>query len=168
MLGWRGVPARIGTARAGDGPIAASSAEEPPVAGGSRLGPSSDWRQHVETSKQAEAKRTTYCLRKLVNNSRETKHIKAWSDGWLAKLRDDQRRSGADLALIEADRDTIDGTAGNEGVKVVCGLRTTPLLQAVVATAKPHAHSVHLQRVAVNHAGLSDKIVGQRHARQNG
>ncbi|MCP3395457.1 DUF2130 domain-containing protein [Bradyrhizobium sp. CCGB12] len=25
---------------------------------------------------------------------------KAWSDGWLAKLRDDQRRSGADAALI--------------------------------------------------------------------
>jgi hypothetical protein len=78
----------------------------------------------------------------LFTNSRETKRIKAWSDGWLAKLRDDQRRSGADLALIEADRDTIDGTAGNEGVKVVCGLRTTPLLQAVVATAKPNAHSV--------------------------
>ncbi|WP_283807951.1 DUF2130 domain-containing protein [Bradyrhizobium macuxiense] len=30
----------------------------------------------------------------------ETKRAKAWSDGWLAKLRDDQRRSGADIALI--------------------------------------------------------------------
>lgn len=30
----------------------------------------------------------------------ETKRTKAWSDGWLAKLRDDQRRSGADVALI--------------------------------------------------------------------
>ncbi|MGQ3505063.1 DUF2130 domain-containing protein, partial [Enterococcus faecalis] len=30
----------------------------------------------------------------------ETKRTKAWSDGWLAKLRDDQRRSGADFALI--------------------------------------------------------------------
>lgn len=30
----------------------------------------------------------------------ETKRPKAWSDGWLAKLRDDQRRSGADVALI--------------------------------------------------------------------
>ncbi|BAP82081.1 hypothetical protein ACVIWV_010437 [Bradyrhizobium diazoefficiens] len=30
----------------------------------------------------------------------ETKRTKAWSDGWLAKLRDDQRRSGADIALI--------------------------------------------------------------------
>jgi len=28
----------------------------------------------------------------------ETKRTKAWSDGWLAKLRDDQRRSGADIA----------------------------------------------------------------------
>ncbi|MBB4383259.1 DUF2130 domain-containing protein [Bradyrhizobium sp. SBR1B] len=30
----------------------------------------------------------------------ETKRTKTWSDGWLAKLRDDQRRSGADIALI--------------------------------------------------------------------
>jgi hypothetical protein len=30
----------------------------------------------------------------------ETKRTKAWSDGWLGKLRDDQRRSGADVALI--------------------------------------------------------------------
>ena len=30
----------------------------------------------------------------------ETKRTKAWSDGWLAKLCDDQRRSGADVALI--------------------------------------------------------------------
>lgn len=30
----------------------------------------------------------------------ETKRTKAWSYGWLAKLRDDQRRSGADVALI--------------------------------------------------------------------
>jgi hypothetical protein len=30
----------------------------------------------------------------------ETKRTKAWNDGWLAKLRDDQRRSGADIALI--------------------------------------------------------------------
>lgn len=30
----------------------------------------------------------------------ETKRTKSWSDGWLAKLRDDQRRSGADVSLI--------------------------------------------------------------------
>ena len=30
----------------------------------------------------------------------ESKRTKAWSDAWLAKLRDDQRRCGADLALI--------------------------------------------------------------------
>jgi hypothetical protein len=30
----------------------------------------------------------------------ETKRTKAWSDAWLAKLREDQRRSGADAALI--------------------------------------------------------------------
>jgi hypothetical protein len=30
----------------------------------------------------------------------ESKRTKAWSDGWLAKLLDDQRRCGADVALI--------------------------------------------------------------------
>jgi hypothetical protein len=30
----------------------------------------------------------------------ELKRTKAWSDGWLPKLRDDQRRCGADIALI--------------------------------------------------------------------
>ena len=30
----------------------------------------------------------------------ESKRTKAWSDGWLAKLRDDQRRCNADIALI--------------------------------------------------------------------
>ncbi|VIO69545.1 hypothetical protein CI1B_27510 [Bradyrhizobium ivorense] len=30
----------------------------------------------------------------------ESKRTKAWSDGWLAKLREDQRRSAADVALI--------------------------------------------------------------------
>jgi len=30
----------------------------------------------------------------------ESKRTKAWSDSWLAKLREDQRRSGADVALI--------------------------------------------------------------------
>jgi len=30
----------------------------------------------------------------------ESKRIKAWSESWLAKLRDDQRRCGADIALI--------------------------------------------------------------------
>ncbi|WP_342740059.1 DUF2130 domain-containing protein [Bradyrhizobium sp. B117] len=30
----------------------------------------------------------------------ESKRTKAWNDGWLGKLRDDQRRCGADIALI--------------------------------------------------------------------
>jgi hypothetical protein len=30
----------------------------------------------------------------------ELKHTKAWSDGWLPKFREDQRRCGADIALI--------------------------------------------------------------------
>lgn len=36
----------------------------------------------------------------MPDEGEETKRTKAWSDGWLAKLRDDQRRSGADVALI--------------------------------------------------------------------
>jgi hypothetical protein len=30
----------------------------------------------------------------------ELKRTKAWSNGWLSKLREDQRRCGADVALI--------------------------------------------------------------------
>lgn len=90
-------------------------------------------------------------------------------------------RAGRNRAAIrvEADWNTIDGTAGNEGVKVVRGLRTATILQAVFAAAqlaalrcinapKPDAHAMHVQRVAVDHAGLSDKIIGPGHARQNG
>ncbi len=90
-------------------------------------------------------------------------------------------RAGRNRAAVrvEADWNTIDGTAGNEGVKVVRGLRTTPILQAVFAAAqlaalrcidapKPDAHSMHFQRVAVDIAGLSGKLIGQRRARQNG
>jgi hypothetical protein len=33
----------------------------------------------------------------------ESKRTKNWSDGWLAKLRDDQRKAGADVALIASN-----------------------------------------------------------------
>lgn len=88
-------------------------------------------------------------------------------------------RAGRDRAAIrvEADWNTIDGTAANEGIKVVRGLSTTPILQTVVATAQlaalrcidapePDAHSMYFQCVAVDNTGLADKIVGQCYARQ--
>lgn len=64
----------------------------------------------------------------------ESKRTKAWSDGWLAKLRDDQRRSGADVALIVSQAlpkhiehfDLIDGvwvTHPSCAVPVVVALR---------------------------------------------
>ena len=34
------------------------------------------------------------------NDSMESKRTKNWSDGWLAKLRDDQRAAKAEMALI--------------------------------------------------------------------
>lgn len=90
-------------------------------------------------------------------------------------------RAGRDgpAIRVEADWNTIDGTAGNEGVKVVRRLRTATILQAVFAAAqltalrcidtpKPDTRSMYFQRIAVDHASLSDKIVGQRHTRQNG
>ncbi len=33
----------------------------------------------------------------------ETKRTKTWSDGWLSKLREDQRRAGAELAILISD-----------------------------------------------------------------
>jgi hypothetical protein len=64
----------------------------------------------------------------------ESKRTKAWSEGWLGKLRDDQRRSGADVALIVSQAlpkhiehfDLIDGvwvTHPRCAVPVVVALR---------------------------------------------
>lgn len=64
----------------------------------------------------------------------ESKRTKAWSEGWLGKLRDDQRRSGADVALIVSQAlpkhiehfDLIDGvwvTHPSCAVPVVVALR---------------------------------------------
>ena len=38
------------------------------------------------------------------HNPLESKRTKAWSDTWLPKLREDQRRCGADIALIVSRR----------------------------------------------------------------
>jgi len=81
--------------------------------------------------------------------------------------------------LVEAERHTIDRAASNKSIKVVRGLCTATILQTVFATAeltalrridtpKPDPRSMYFQRVAVNHAGLSGKIIGQRQARQKG
>ena len=37
----------------------------------------------------------------------ESKRTKAWSDGWLAKLREDQRRCGADVATLSPSISSI-------------------------------------------------------------
>jgi hypothetical protein len=73
--------------------------------------------------------------------------------------------------LVEAEWNTVDGTASNEGVKAVRSLRTATVLQTVFAAAqlaalrcidapKPDPRSMYFQRVAVNNAGLSDKVIG--------
>ena len=60
-------------------------------------------------------------------------------------------------------------------IKVVCGLRATTVLQTVLAAAElaafrrvdtpePNANSMNFQRVAIDDAGLTNKIIGQRTA----
>jgi hypothetical protein len=71
----------------------------------------------------------------------------------------------------------VNRTPGNECIKIVCRLRATTILQTVLAAAQlaafgrvdtpePNARSMYFQRVAVNGAGLTHKIVGHRRARQ--
>ena len=68
----------------------------------------------------------------------ESKRTKAWSDGWLSKLREDQRRCGADVALIVSNTlpkhiehfDLVDGiwvTRPRYAVPVAVALRHTLL-----------------------------------------
>ena len=82
-------------------------------------------------------------------------------------------RTGRDGAAIwvEAEGRAVNRTPGNECIKIVCRLRATTILQTVLAAAQlaafgrvdtpePNARSMYFQRVAVNDAGLTHKIVG--------
>lgn len=76
----------------------------------------------------------------------ESKRTRAWSDGWLTKLKGDQRRAGADLALIVSQTmpkgletfDQIDGVwvTGSKCAMAVAGaLRESLVLMASVKAA---------------------------------
>jgi hypothetical protein len=78
---------------------------------------------------------------------------------------------------IEAEGRAVNRTPADERVKVVCCLRTTTILQTVIAAAEltafrrvdtpePDTDPMNFQRVAINNAGLTDKVIGQRAARQ--
>src|SRR6516165_7774144 len=88
-------------------------------------------------------------------------------------------RTGRDRAAIwvEVEGRAVNRTPGDKSIKVVCGLRATTVLQTVLAAAelaalrrvdtpKPNADSMNFQGVAINDAGLTDKIIGQRAARE--
>src|ERR1700742_1177786 len=79
-------------------------------------------------------------------------------------------RDGAPVS-VETQRDAIYRALSNEGVELVCCPRATAILRTVLAAAKlaafrgidtPKADtsSMNLQRIAVNDAGLANKIVG--------
>lgn len=76
----------------------------------------------------------------------ESKRTKAWSDGWLTKLKGDQRAAGADLALIVSEalpRDIttfglVDGvwvTGASCAMAVAVALRESLILMSGVRTA---------------------------------
>ncbi len=76
----------------------------------------------------------------------ESKRTKAWSDGWLTKLKGDQRTAGADLALIVSQTlpkqidtfDLVDGVwvTGSKCAMAVAGaLRESLILMASVKAA---------------------------------
>jgi hypothetical protein len=87
-------------------------------------------------------------------------------------------RTGCDRAAIwvEVERQAINRTTSDEGIEVVCSLRAAAILQTVLAAGQlaalrrvdapePDAHSMNLQRIAINDAGLTNKIIGERGAR---
>lgn len=88
-------------------------------------------------------------------------------------------RTGRDRPSIwvEAQRQAINRTTSDEGIEVVCGLRAAAILQTVLAAAQlaalrrvdtpePDAYSMNFQRIAINDAGLTNKIIGQCRARK--
>jgi len=88
-------------------------------------------------------------------------------------------RTGRDRPAIrvEVKGRAVDWTPGDECIEVICCLRAAAILQTILAAAslaalrrvdtpEPDPVSVNFQRVAVNDAGLTDKIIGQRAARK--
>lgn len=79
----------------------------------------------------------------------ETKHTKNWSDGWIHKLKDDQREAKADIAVIVSDGlpKDIDGFGSRDGVWIASPRYAIGLLLALrntlteVAFAKSAAAS---------------------------
>ena len=80
----------------------------------------------------------------------ETKNTKNWQQGWLDKLKDDQRTIGAEIAVLvsAALPEDIDGFGHLDGIWI-CGLRTWPALAAVLRE--------QLLQVAFAHAASEGK-----------
>lgn len=73
---------------------------------------------------------------------------------------------------VETNRIAVQGSPRDEGVEIVCGLRTTPVLLAIFASTElgalgcidapePDAVAVDFQRVAIDDACLADEIIGE-------
>jgi hypothetical protein len=84
----------------------------------------------------------------------------------------DRTRCDRAPILIQRDRAAAHGPSGNEGVEIVRGLRSAPILQAVFSPAKlaalwsvdapqPYSRPVNFQGVAVDDAGLPGQIAGR-------
>jgi hypothetical protein len=63
----------------------------------------------------------------------ETKHTKNWSDGWIQKLKDDQREAKADIAVLVSDvlPPDVDGFGSKDGIWIASHRYVIGLLVAI-------------------------------------
>ena len=75
----------------------------------------------------------------------ESKKTKAWSDGWIQKLKDDQRLIKADIAIIVSTTlpENVKGFVFREGIWI-CDIKMAVPLVAAVGVPVPDVTLVHV------------------------
>lgn len=84
----------------------------------------------------------------------ELKRTKAWSDGWLAKLRDDQREANADVAIIVSAA----LPKGVENFELVDGVAVTHPRSAIAVVTMMRQQILEVARTRVAQQGQSTKV----------
>lgn len=84
----------------------------------------------------------------------ESKHTKAWNDGWLSKLKDDQREVKAEIAVLVTETlpKGVESFAQIEGIWVTCYGLSSPLASVL------RAGLIELAQHKVSIVGKSEKM----------
>ncbi len=84
----------------------------------------------------------------------ESKHTKAWNDGWLLKLKDDQREVKAEIAVLVTE--TM--PKGVEGFSQVEGVWVTSYVLSIALASVLRTSLIELAQLKVSLVGKSEKM----------